>query len=72
LKYLVSTKLTDVLHIYGKNKKEWQNVLLDETLPSQLTEQFGGIIKEPVDFHEFLRKSKSVFKCPDDFNEMGL
>lgn len=48
--------------LYGKDKSEWQPILLQDIHTSQLTKQFGGKRDEPFELEE-LRVEGGYFKC---------
>jgi hypothetical protein len=52
----------DLIHIYGRNKKEWKRVLMKEIDKDQLSPFLGGSNPEGLDYGE-LRNSGDTYRC---------
>ncbi|XP_021959846.2 SEC14-like protein 2 [Folsomia candida] len=62
-KSILSRDVTDMLHIFGRNKKEWQQFLLEEIDESQLSKNLGGKNFETLDYGDFRGLNTSLYSC---------
>ncbi|XP_021961916.1 SEC14-like protein 2 [Folsomia candida] len=64
-KGILSKHVNEVLHIFGRNKRKWQNFLLEEIDESQLTKNLGGTNFEALDYADFRGMDVSSYTCAD-------
>jgi hypothetical protein len=65
IKEVIPKHYTDLIEMYGKDKKEWSKLLLKEIDKDQLTLEFGGSNLEAIHVHELLKSGK-VYRCFGD------
>ncbi|XP_035714057.1 uncharacterized protein LOC118438251 [Folsomia candida] len=63
LKPILSKHVTEILHIFGRNKKKWQKFLLEEIDESQLTKDLGGKNWEALDYVDIRGANTSMYTC---------
>lgn len=62
-KHILTPQTRNILFIYGKDKKDWQRILLKEIDKDQLSRKLGGTKEDnAVDVFEYLR-NVNVFRC---------
>ncbi|XP_035712244.1 SEC14-like protein 2 [Folsomia candida] len=64
-KGILSKHVTEVLHIFGRNKKKWQQFLLEEIDASQLSKNLGGKNLEALDYADLRGVNISRYICAE-------
>ncbi|XP_035712428.1 SEC14-like protein 2 [Folsomia candida] len=62
-KGILSKHSTEILHIFGRNKKKWGKFLMEEIDESQLSKNLGGINVETLDYGDFRGMNTSLYTC---------
>ncbi|OXA56328.1 SEC14-like protein 2 [Folsomia candida] len=64
MKPLFSERARKILTFFGRDKEEWQNVLLRDIARDKLTQNFGGDKESPYEMEHF--KQLGYFQCSND------